>query len=585
MVKQPDWRFHGGGRLPAVDGGPSDIPRSTWSPGPERFNTRHQPAVPVRMSDGTRLFVDITRPIDRRTGHAPSRPVPVILEQTPYRRVAYDQCPPEDAARFFVARGYIYVLAQVRGSGSSEGTIGFLDDREQLDGVELAQWAAALDGADGSVALNGDSYAGLNQLFTVARCGPGHPIRAIAPGYVGPDLLREPFTVGGLPTEVGVSFWTDWLASVAEGEARQRAEQAWVAGLAGDMAQGTGRAFDSAWWARRSAAETVRRVVANNVPVLLQTSGGDFYRDSLPRLYAMFQNTHGGHPLWQPMTSRQEVSARYQLSIGPSEETHSSGGQPIQPGGPRDVAALRWFEAWVTGRRSITADERTVRFVELHSVGWRGTDMWPPTLDYDHHHLDLGRATLRDAHSDPPSDAAPVEVRADQPLLCALEPFGEERSFAGPISLTLVVSTSSPDVLVAARLYLLDAEGRSKPLPIVGVQLASCRSLDRVRSWRDTGGEVIAPVLSMAGPDAIPSGVPIRLTVELKSVPFRVFPHEQLVLKIRSGIPEGEATIPPQTRIKLPDERAAALRAATFQVHSSTEHRSFLSLPADLNAT
>src|SRR5215472_10902156 len=74
-----------------------------------------QPAITIEsnrrvpMRDGIQLAVDIYRP--KEEGR-----FPVILVRTPYGRKGNDQ-----QARPFVASGYAYVAADVRGRGDSEG--------------------------------------------------------------------------------------------------------------------------------------------------------------------------------------------------------------------------------------------------------------------------------------------------------------------------------------------------------------------------------------------------------------------------------------------------------------------------------
>jgi len=128
--------------------------------------------VPVTMSDGTILESDQYIPDTCTTTHR----CPVILIQTPYRKG--DSLAPGDLESVFAPEvepylyehGYIEVVVDVRGTGSSEGYWDSLGPREQQDGAELAQWVADpehIPQSNGVVGLAGSSYAAINQLLTV----------------------------------------------------------------------------------------------------------------------------------------------------------------------------------------------------------------------------------------------------------------------------------------------------------------------------------------------------------------------------------------------------------------------------------
>lgn len=208
--------------------------------------TAHEIAnVPIKMSDGTVLDSDEYIP----TTCTAKAPCPVVLVQTPYRKGNQDS--PTDLPSVFVSEvqpylydhGYIEVVVDVRGTGSSEGYWDSFGPREQQDGAELAQWAANPDNlpTDGKVALAGASYAGINQFLTVEAinedlagrgpltepgsgctttasfdCGnPTHiksdPVKAIAPIAAMADAYRDLILAGG---NIDSAFIPIWLPPV-----------------------------------------------------------------------------------------------------------------------------------------------------------------------------------------------------------------------------------------------------------------------------------------------------------------------------------------------------------------------------------
>lgn len=172
-----------------------------WIPPPATYGVgvRHNVAVP--MSDGVELRADIHYPTVPETGQAAEGPFPVLLSITPYGKKA----PPPaaqiggGAAPYLIKRGYIEVMVDVRGTGSSGGSFEMCGDRQTQDGVELVQWATTLPNANGRVGMVGLSYLAINQLFTAAAVGPDSPLKAIFPVMADRDFYRDAATMGGVP--------------------------------------------------------------------------------------------------------------------------------------------------------------------------------------------------------------------------------------------------------------------------------------------------------------------------------------------------------------------------------------------------
>ena len=128
----------------------------------------------MRTRDGVRLDADVYRP------ESPG-PWPVLLMRQPYgRRIASTVCYAHPT--WYAARGYIVVVQDLRGRGSSEGRFRLFEDDAQ-DGAEAVEWAASLPGSSGSVGMYGFSYQGSNQLLAASARPPA--LKAIAPAMIG----------------------------------------------------------------------------------------------------------------------------------------------------------------------------------------------------------------------------------------------------------------------------------------------------------------------------------------------------------------------------------------------------------------
>ncbi len=140
----------------------------------------------MAMRDGAHLLVDVHRPAGGGT-------FPVLIAASPYPRQIQDLGAPmgfieAGASDFFVPRGYVHVIANIRGTGGSDGTFGLLDSQERRDMHDLVEWAAAQPWSDGNVGMIGISYFAMTQLEAAVE-RPPH-LKAIFPVAVTSDLYE-----------------------------------------------------------------------------------------------------------------------------------------------------------------------------------------------------------------------------------------------------------------------------------------------------------------------------------------------------------------------------------------------------------
>src|SRR3990172_12694592 len=146
--------------------------------------------IPVIMSDGVNVVVDIFRPDN-------GDKFPALLSMSPYNkdvqsdrlwprgmmrsrvRGVIDGCIEAGPTDFFVRRGYVHIIGSVRGTGKSGGAYRFMDHREVRDLYEIVEWAAQQPWCNGNVGMLGVSYFAWNQQPT-AVLRPPH-LKAIFP--------------------------------------------------------------------------------------------------------------------------------------------------------------------------------------------------------------------------------------------------------------------------------------------------------------------------------------------------------------------------------------------------------------------
>jgi predicted acyl esterase len=102
----------------------SAAPGHSWSPEAASYGVGKTTNLPVTMKDGTVLRADVYYPTDAN-GKRAKGPFPVVLTLTPYGKNLLgassgtgDQTGPSN---YLVQRGFIDVVADVRGTGDSEG--------------------------------------------------------------------------------------------------------------------------------------------------------------------------------------------------------------------------------------------------------------------------------------------------------------------------------------------------------------------------------------------------------------------------------------------------------------------------------
>lgn len=162
--------------------------------------------VAVPMRDGVRLLADVHRP-------ATAGRYPVLIAASPYPRQLQNLGAPmgfieAGASDFFVPRGYVHVIANLRGTGGSEGVFGFFDPQERRDMHDLVEWAAAQPWCDGNVGMVGISYFAMTQLEAAVE-RPPH-LKAIFPVAVTVDLYEAAIHHGLFSS----SFVTPFLSMV-----------------------------------------------------------------------------------------------------------------------------------------------------------------------------------------------------------------------------------------------------------------------------------------------------------------------------------------------------------------------------------
>jgi uncharacterized protein len=144
------------------------------------YSVRPKQTVSMLTRDRIRLDADVYYPDADET-------FPVLLMRQPYGRaiastVVYAH------PTWYAAQGYIVVIQDVRGRGTSEGEFK-LFEHEIEDGEDSVNWAATLPGSSGVVGMYGFSYQGMTQLYAAVNRPPA--LKALCPAMLAGDLYHD----------------------------------------------------------------------------------------------------------------------------------------------------------------------------------------------------------------------------------------------------------------------------------------------------------------------------------------------------------------------------------------------------------
>jgi putative CocE/NonD family hydrolase len=351
--------------------------------------------VSMRTRDGVRLDADVYRP-------ASGGPWPVLLMRQPYgRKIASTVVYAHPS--WYAAHGYIVVIQDVRGSGTSEGTFK-LFEHERADGADTLAWAATLDGGNGRIGMYGFSYQASTQFLALAGAlDTGGPApQALCPSMTGWDVFSDwAFEGGAYCLQAGIG----WALQMGAERARLAGDvPAYVAMLA---AAKNPPVFEErmAWPAMLERFKHYTHYadwIGNPAP------GG--YWDRISPKVALAGRTGEAAMLhiggWvDPMLdgtlaafeAMASSKAPQRLVIGPWG--HIPWGRRVgsldygpEASSPIDREQLRWFDRFLKHRGET---QKPVALFDLGAKAWREREAWPKPAPQSWHTSSTGLATAR----------------------------------------------------------------------------------------------------------------------------------------------------------------------------------------------
>jgi putative CocE/NonD family hydrolase len=444
----------------------------------------------MRTRDGVRLDADVYRPDG-------GGDYPVLLMRQPYGRaiastVVYAH------PTWYARHGYIVVVQDVRGRGTSEGEFDLLA-REREDGFDAVEWAARLPGSTGEVGMYGFSYQGMTQLLAAAASPPA--LKAICPAMAPHDVHADmAYENGAFRLESAMGWAIQLAAETARRRGDVRGHQALYAASRhlplldslparpGVLREFAAYAHYDAWLAHPAPDAYWDRI--SPASLMLATD--------LPALHI-----GGWHDAFLPGTLRcyREMAARsrcpQRLVVGPWAHipwSRQVGALDFGAAAESAIDALqvRWFDHWLKRVDTGLLEEPPVRLFEMGGGRWRGFDAWPTPPPRALYLQSTGRAavtcgdgTLGEAAAgemvedviahDPwrpaptlgghlgsppgPVDRAAVDARGDV-LTYTTAPMERDLGLAGDVALDLWCEADAPSFDVDAVLSEARPDGR-----------------------------------------------------------------------------------------------------------------------------
>ncbi len=524
----------------------------------------------VPTTDGAELATDVYLPDGAGS-------FPVLLTRTPYHRAFATGGDPAGMSkvRYFLERGYAYVVQDVRGKYDSTGQFRPLV-HEAVDGQRTIDWIAEQRWCNGRVGMVGLSYLGIVQV--PAAAGGHEALRCITP-QVAPqsfftdwirydgcfalaNMVRWPFTHNVCSTKptAGHFTWDELCRLPSPGAIEER-----VGAVAPELRRWVEHDRYDDYWRAIDQHEMYASVGAAGMHI-----GGWF--DHLTR--GQFQGFRGISD--RGASERARTSQR--LLIGPWG--HSTTGQREYGEwdfGPR--AALKWMvyrqrfiDLWMRDIDDGITNEPPVRLFLMGENRWIGLDDWPPpdAEEQSWHLTSTGSAIgiggggrlSREAPSDDPPDAfsydpdhpAPTHggqiywglsdpgpqqqrqvLSRDDVLYYRSERLAQPVRVVGEVELDLWIATDVQDTDVIAKLCVVQPDGRVMSLIVGSLR---CRYRD---SWSDpeplVPGEATRIRVHVGNlAYTFPEGSRIALMVTSSDFP-RILPHPNTMEPTWSGAP------------------------------------------------
>ena len=536
------------------------------------------------MADGIKLNADIWRPraegafpallgfhpYDKRGQSAPLMPrdmVPSGKLGIGTGREKGNASLESGDPNFYAMRGYVHVIANVRGSGASEGLFHLTGPQEVRDGYDLIEWIAAQPWCDGNVAMLGISYFAFLSLYTAAQDPAPPHLRTVYAPCASTDQYRDNYYHGGI---LGHEWQARWFQSLNvrpyNYSLNALGEQEYYRAVARKLEDEDIRSVPALLECLQDPTGGRNSLM---VDVLLNDLSSPFWQErmvdysriSIPCYLGCCWDHYGLH-LPAAFRSWSQIKTPRKLSIGP--------GHVDRPMYQHAYESLRWFDHWLKGVDTGLLREPPVRIFVNGTSDWLEAQdyplpqtRWTPFYLHERGLLFEREHWPNEGHSsydDSPWGRGLLEFWSAR--------FVERTEMVGHVVLNLFASCTDREALFFAVLVERDAENRERILSR-GFLRATQRELVAEASlpW--------LPVHSHTGRAPLTPGEVYEFSIPLAPIGSAFTPGSRIGLRIRSTDDEPNHTHEP-TAARGHLRRQAPSRVT---IYHNREHPSHLLLP------
>ncbi len=532
----------------------------------------------IKMRDGVELAASLYRPAgsDER--------LPTVLVRLPYGRNAYGEG--YNSGLNFARAGFAVVVEDLRGTGDSGGELMPWRDAEQ-DGVATLDWIVAQPWSNGKVGTFGCSALGETQYVLSKARHPAHAamIASGAGGAIGKAQGRYSYFgvfEGGI-FQLASGF--GWF--VGDGPKDPHAPEAEPFDVAALLKQ---LPVSSLAMKARPVPSGYTEYVSTPLGDPRWEEWGYLTDDDVPRTPTLVINTWGDQTAADTLAFAEHArvtqpSVPQKVVIAPGRHCNH------EESGDRDMFAelptthaerpyrewyVRWFDYWLRGKGDPLKELPAYTYFMLAENRWYEADSWPPANSRPQRWYlgSAGRANSRSGNGtlgampsdlaredsfryDPmnpvpsrggpicctgnpsdiagPVDQSDVEVR-DDVLVYTSAPLDQPLRIAGPLKLTVAVSSSAPDTDLVGRLVDVAPDGKALNIQEGALRLRYREGIESPRLMQP--GERYTAVVDMRSIAwRVEKGHRLRLDVTSSSFP-------RLERNLNTGGVNAEATEP-----------------------------------------
>jgi uncharacterized protein len=545
-----------------------------WNLSPREHDVLVERNIGIPMPDGTVLSADIFRP-------ASAGRFPALLGVHAYDNAMQSAFSRPQAIQgknaqaeagdpyFYARRGYVHVIMNARGTGLSQGEYSHYGPEDVRDIADAIAWLAEQPWCTGRVGMFGASYFSVCAKQVAALNPPA--LKAVFAPYGYTDFYRDKFYHGGILAHSFLTSWSRHLAGVrVRGwSKRHLGEEEYARRLAGLRSNRDIMVVPELAAAVASPDAGAHPLI---IDVLMNPLDGPYWHERNPRLEEIrvpiqfgaswemyFLHLPGEFRAWE------RITAPKRMVVGP----------PIYLDRPLYQYAfesLRWFDHWLKDNDTGLMQEPPISLYMTGGDGrWLEANEWPLPQTKWHPFLLHAGGLLSEHEHWPHEGASSYEdnvYNARGGLAFQSPPLVERTEVVGPITATLHVSTTQPELLLFASLWDIAPNG-DRQLLTRGWLRGSLREEDKSasRPWEVRH--------SFSNPAPVPTDRPESYRLNLIPVAHVFKQGHRIVLRISSADTESPGTFFDM----IAQGHLLQTQPSWVSVHHDADHPSVLHLP------